>query len=113
MNKIVYNACFGGFGLSDKAIQRYADMKGIKLFQKKNDWGDYDFYDAQGEFYYPNYVRHDPVLVQVVEELGEEANGRCARLKIYETEANRYYIDEYDGSEDVIVSTDDMWIYIK
>lgn len=50
MNKIVYNSCFGGFSLSKKATQRYADIKGIRLFQKKNSWGEYDFYDAQGEF---------------------------------------------------------------
>ncbi len=113
MNKIVYNSCFGGFSLSDKAIQRYADIKGIRLFQKKNDWGDYDFYDAQGEFYYPEYVRHDPVLVRVVEELGEEANGSCAELKIYQTDSNAYYIEEYDGVETVMVPEGNQWTYIK
>lgn len=32
MVKIVYNACFGGFGLSDAALVRYAELRGIKLY---------------------------------------------------------------------------------
>ena len=26
MTKIVFNACFGGFGLSDEAMERYAEI---------------------------------------------------------------------------------------
>ena len=32
MKKIVINKCYGGFGLSHKAIMRYAELKGIKLY---------------------------------------------------------------------------------
>lgn len=32
MTKIVYSACYGGFGLSHEAILRYAEIKGIKLW---------------------------------------------------------------------------------
>ena len=48
------------------------------------------------------YDRHDPILVQVVEELGEKANGIRAKLKIVEIpdDAN-YDIDEYDGLESI------------
>jgi hypothetical protein len=45
-------------------------------------------------------ARHDPILVQVVEELGEKANGSCARLAIDEV-SGPYRIDEYDGFETV------------
>jgi hypothetical protein len=44
--------------------------------------------------------RHDPILVQVVEELGDKANGSCARLAIDEV-SGPYRIDEYDGFETV------------
>ena len=30
--KIVINRCYGGFGLSHKAVMRYAELKGIKLY---------------------------------------------------------------------------------
>lgn len=44
--------------------------------------------------------RHNKILVQVVEELGELANGECAYLKI-EYVDGAYRIDEYDGMERV------------
>jgi hypothetical protein len=47
-----------------------------------------------------NIVRHDPILVQVVEELGDKANGMCAKLAIEEV-SGPYRIDEYDGFETV------------
>lgn len=57
-------------------------------------------------------VRHDPILVQVVEELDEEASGYCAHLKVAEIQGNRYRIDEYDGWESIIEDYDD-WIVIE
>lgn len=30
--KVVINKCYGGFGLSHKAVMRYAELKGIKLY---------------------------------------------------------------------------------
>ena len=45
-------------------------------------------------------VRDDPILIQVVEELGETANGRCASLKIIEIPDDvEWTIGEYDGQE--------------
>jgi hypothetical protein len=32
VKEIVINRCFGGFGLSHKAVMRYAELKGIKLY---------------------------------------------------------------------------------
>jgi len=32
MKAIVINRCYGGFGLSHKAVMRYAELKGIKLY---------------------------------------------------------------------------------
>lgn len=46
--------------------------------------------------------RDDPILIKVVEELGKEANGRCAELKIVEIpDGVEWEIDEYDGVESV------------
>lgn len=46
--------------------------------------------------------RDDPALVQVVEELGEAANGDCACLEIEEVPSGtQYRIDNYDGRETV------------
>jgi hypothetical protein len=42
------------------------------------------------------------VLVQIVEELGNEASGRCAKLKIVEIPDDiNWAIEEYDGSETI------------
>lgn len=49
-------------------------------------------------------TRHDPALVQVVEELGEEASGRYSKLEIEEIDDDdKYVIDEYDGLEHLIL----------
>ncbi len=46
--------------------------------------------------------RSDRILIQVIEELGSEANGRCADLKIVEIpEGIEYTIEEYDGMEHI------------
>lgn len=45
-------------------------------------------------------VRDDPILVQVVEEMGEKADSRFASLKIVEIPDDvEWQIEEYDGSE--------------
>lgn len=120
MTKIVYNACYGGFGLSKEAVLRYAELKGIKLYEYVEPrWKNMGFYmwikvpqeeydkmtmDEQHEvwFHDKDIDRADPILVQVVEELGEKASGRCARLEIQELpKGTMYRITEYDGFESV------------
>lgn len=85
--KVVYNACYGGFGLSDEAIKRYWKIKGGTPTER---------------WYHRDLERDDPVLVQVVEELGKDAGHRHANLQIAEVaKGERWRIDEYDGYEDV------------
>lgn len=54
--------------------------------------------------------RTHPLLVRVVEELGDAASGRCAKLAIRDLPAGtRYIIDEYDGFESVRTPDDFDW----
>ena len=97
MAKIVFNDCFGGFGVSDKAIQRYWEIKGLPVTD------DFTRFDLEED-------RADPILVQVVEELGDEANIVYSDLQIRELPAGTLYrIDEYDGSETVMTQDEYTW----
>jgi hypothetical protein len=92
MTKIVYNACYGGFGLSEKAFARYKELGGAAY--------DYDW----------EIARTDPILVQVIEELGEEANNWASNLKITAVHAGtKYRIEGYDGMETVMTVEDYEW----
>lgn len=96
--KVVYNACYGGFGLSKLAMERLAQLGMTAADEElKNQRAHFDSYN----FYSSELSRHDPLLVQVVEELGEKANGAFADLQIQEIHGSRYRIDEYDGFESV------------
>jgi hypothetical protein len=37
MRKIVINACFGGFGLSEAGMQHYAKLKGLTLYPERDE----------------------------------------------------------------------------
>ena len=75
--KVVINRCYGGFGLSEKAM---------KFLGIDSSW--------------PDIARNDSKLVECVEKLGEEANGMCAELKVVEIPDDvNWEIGEYDGLE--------------
>ena len=53
--------------------------------------------------------RQDPVLIEVVEELGDKASGEHGELKVVEIPDNCYYkIDEYDGIETLYYSDSEI-----
>jgi len=64
---------------------------------------------SEQTWYNRDVDRHDPVLVQVVEELGKKANGDFAELAIDEVHGP-YRIDEYDGFESVETADSYDWI---
>ena len=100
--KIVINNCHGGFGLSHKAIMRYLELKGVKFEHKKTKYTVWpDEYTVEGEnFYDHNIPRNDPLLVQLVEEMGESINTAYSRLKVVDIPDDvEWEIDEYDGLE--------------
>jgi hypothetical protein len=56
------------------------------------------------EYYFTDdkIERNDPLLIQVVERLGDKANGDCAELEIVEIpDGTDYTIEEYDGNEHI------------
>lgn len=78
--KVVINNCYGGFGLSELAKQRYKELTSKELSN--------------------SIERNCPILIQVVEELGSEANSSYAELKIVEIPNDvNWYIEEYDGQK--------------
>lgn len=103
--KVAYNTCFGGFGLSEKAVQLARSISGDSKWAGIELPGEL-YPDGSGECpdwfknFHPDhdFPRHDPVLIEVIEKLGDEASGDYAAIAIEEIEG-RYRICEYDGSE--------------
>ena len=83
MKKVCINKCFGGFSLSNAAIQRYGELAGLNLVSKdkgyNNQWY-IDSVDDENFFSIYNIPRDDPILIQVVEELGEASWGGAAEV---------------------------------
>ena len=135
MNKVVINVCYGGFSLSMKALQLLYKKKGEnynfpykynyntkKYYKSTLEDSDYLFKEDRGNVienvkggicsYDTSCPRHDKDLVEVVEELGTEANGDCAKLCVAEILGNIYRISEYDGWEWVETPESVDWITI-
>lgn len=123
MKELVINKCHGGFGLSYEAVMRYAELKGITLYAKK-DFSFYHYYTIPVDeyeklhkessktknwtltndvfFFESRIERDDPALIQVVKEMGDAASGQFADLKIVQIPADvQYEIEDYDGMETV------------
>jgi hypothetical protein len=138
MTKVVYNAKYGGFNLSREACLRYWELQGKEVWIENGDfmntftvwlvppeeqlkqpenWHSLPLEEriafneqySKQTWYDHNVSRHDPILVQVVEELGDKANGMCAKLAIKEV-SGPYRIDEYDGNESVVEPDGYDWI---
>ena len=103
--KIVINSDYGGFSLSDEAILEYGRKKGLNLVKDENtNWSISIFYKdlvAKENYFEDREIpRNDPALVEVVEVLGEAANGFAASLKIVEIpEDVEWCVEENDGRE--------------
>lgn len=85
MQKIAINTEFGGFSLSDEAIDLYKILTGIPPVEDVKYW---------------EIARDNVVLVQIIEQLGDRANSRYSELKIIEIPDDvEWHIHEYDGIE--------------
>jgi hypothetical protein len=103
---IVINTQHGGFGLSYEAAVMYLEQSQIPYtLTERNDRNSTQVYGPQiivnGQAWSDRDVdRSDPVLVRVVQELGDQANTRFATLKIVRIPADvDWSIEEYDGRE--------------
>ena len=140
MAKVVISTCYGGFGLSRKALRELASLGGElfemmetpevyyhgevpesrpypefpgdkALTQYATQYGDDPWYLGMIESLsyngrmlefngYEYELRSHPELVDMVERLGEAANGRFAKLKVIEIPDDvEWVIEEYDGAE--------------
>jgi hypothetical protein len=125
--KVVINRCYGGFSLSVEAMELYAKKISKAVYPeqvnayftqywlvpeeervKPINWNkasikqktEYNRKIEEQMINNRNFERHDPILVEVVEELGEKASGQFADLEIIEIPDDvEYTIQEYDGVE--------------
>ena len=127
--EVVFNPRSVGFCLSNKAVHRMAELGNqdaindtlptassikasdpIKVAELGKHTGNVtDYYLC----YFKSTPRHDPVLVQTVKELGDEASRDLEPLKIVVLNGNSYIIEEYDGAEKVVEPTDTKWIVVE
>jgi len=108
--EIVINIAYGGFSISAKAIKLYNE------YRIQNDLLPHECDMSHDDCYC--LLRSDPILIQVIKELGNEANGKHCELKIKSIEKdlydlNCYIIDEYDGKESLIKRKDKYYAITK
>lgn len=82
MIPVIISVSYGGFGISKSALEEYTKRTGKKYI----------------------YDRSDPVMVEIIKEIGKEANTKFSDLvvKLIPDDFKNYYtILEYDGSESI------------
>jgi hypothetical protein len=115
MAKVVFNNRVGAFGLSNAALKRMLELGSTYVKENPN-------YNAPNEFgdgtvvkwWEDKYIfdwdcpRHDDILVKVVGELGELANGHEATLQLADV-VSKYIIMDSRGWEQVVQPQDIQW----
>jgi len=130
--KIVINVCFGGFGISDagyeqlikwgvpvrKHIPEKCDPKNHRYLPEPANDGEVIFDRSLNDNtqanrdtqrlcgrYWEKWLsdnRTHPMLVRLVEEIGNKVNGIYAKLKVIEIPDDiDWEINEYDGNESI------------
>ena len=106
IRKVVINDQHGGFGLSHHAKIQYLTLSGIAYTLQEQP--DRDTQHKKGpvimvngkEFQDRHIDRDDPILVKIVQEMGNDAHGFFANLKIVEIPAEiDWQVDQHDGLE--------------
>jgi len=137
--KVVINTCYGGFGLSHKAIMEYYKRKGITAyaFVDARDDGHCDFthfkpYTNQEHPFIIHYAskplnedgtydqtaylaqgrelqRDDPDIIAIVEKMGKKSWGQHAELSIVEIPADVEWEIEEYDGAEHIAETHRTW----
>jgi len=115
--KVVINKCYGGFGLSQAALQWLIDNKGwtVKDVNTNEEWEntETDIVNLKSDDSkylgpltinkvdeYKNSFRTDKDIIIAIEVLGKTADGKHAELKVVEIPDDiEWDIQEYDGIE--------------
>ena len=102
--KIAISDCYGsGLVASRRLVERLKEVKGKEV--------------GNGPFL-PNIARHDPDLIKCIEELGERSNSPDPHIfshiviKEVELPSGRYYIDNRDGKEEIIIPEKVNWVRV-
>lgn len=100
--KVVINGAFGGFGVSRTALHKLRSL-GNTFALTEIDAGE-KYPDGSikedSRTYLRGIPRYDPQLVRIVEEMGHEADGAHARLKVVVIPDDiEWMLQEYDGQE--------------
>lgn len=111
--KVVINKCYGGFGLSQEALQWLIEKKGwtIDRLKTSEEWDkstaqivDTSAFRKDERLLVLNIDdkarREHPDIIAAIEALGKKANGEYALLEIVEIpDGIEFEIEEYDGRE--------------
>lgn len=103
--KVIINRCYGGFSVSEKALKEFLRVKQIKIekpihYDSGRIMGYRDELGTNWTLYTLEDYRTDFDLIRIVEEMGTEANGDLASLKIVEIPNDvEWEIEDYDGIE--------------
>ena len=127
--KVVINTKMEGLNLSHAAVMRYCRLKGIEIYSQvekisgkceKTD----DPYNPEIFVEYftdpgrgsgarwdeEDIERHDPALIQVVEEMEEKANSKYAEFQIIEIPDGMDYVVEHsEGGSEWIAQAHPTW----
>ncbi len=96
--KVVVNRCYGGFGLSEEAAERL----GIEVSDNDRQFHQVSVYNDDFGITSDNTYafRTDARLIALVEEMGEAASGKFAKLSVVDIPNDvAWEIEEYDGQE--------------
>jgi len=114
LHKVVVNDCYGGFGLSRRAIaylKRQPEVIELIKQGKIENTGNINDYIAS--YFKDTDNRSNPALIRCVEILGRSASGEFANLKIEKFKGDKFKIAEYDGWESVQTPNDIKWTKVK
>lgn len=115
MVKVAYNGKYGGFGLSQLAYEKLIEWGALLV----SSWQEVDRLAERGELalyensksvsdkYYGGWeyeeIRTHPLLIRVIEELGDQANGPYSKLKIDDiSDYCDWSISYFDGLEEIV-----------